>query len=98
MEMINKKINVEKILKIIIILLSFFVYFVWSFSQPFGEAPDETMKYDICKYIVQNNSLPQGGDETVRNPLWGISYAFMPILAYIVSAIFMKITMIFTRK
>jgi len=95
--MINSK-NKELMIKAIIIIAAFLVYFSWSLSQPFNSGPDEFMKYDICKYIVNHNSLPQGGDEEVRNPIWGISYGFMPILAYIVSAIFMKIAMLFTQN
>lgn len=91
----NKK---EKILKIAIIIFAFLIYFIWSLSQPYKTAPDEGMKFDICRYIVQNNSLPHGGDEAVRDEIWGISYGFTPILSYMISAIFMKIVMIFTRR
>lgn len=90
--------KIETILKIAIIVCAFSVYFVWSFSQPYNSAPDEGMKYDICKYVANNNTIPHGGDEAVRNKTWGISYGFMPILSYIISAVFMKIAMCFTRR
>ena len=66
----------------------FLLCFKWSASQPFNSGPDEGMKMDICKYIAQNNKLPHGGDEAVRNPIWGISYGFTPIFSYIISSIF----------
>ena len=54
------------------------------------------MKWDICKYIYENNKLPHGEDEAIRNPIWGISYGFQPILTYMIGAVFMKIISIFT--
>lgn len=93
-----KKLNYEKILKILIVVIAFVIYFTWSCSQPYNSAPDEEMKYDICKYIVKHNALPHGGDSEVRNPIWGISYGFTPILSYIISALFIKIVMIFTQN
>ena len=88
----------EKYIKIAFVILMTLLCFVWSFSQPFGSAPDEGMKMDICRYIVENNKLPHGGDEAVRHPVWGISYGFTPIFAYMISAVFMKFIMIFTAN
>ena len=86
----------DKYKKAIFVAILFIIYFVWSMQQPYNCGPDEYMKFDIVKYIVENNKLPHGGDESIRNPIWGISYGFSPILAYIISAIFIKITFIFT--
>ncbi len=93
-----KKINREKTLNIIIVVIAFCVYFAWSCSQPYNGAPDEGMKYDICQYLLHHGTLPHGGDWEIRNPVWGISYGFTPILSYIISAFFMKFIMLFTRK
>ena len=54
------------------------------------------MKWDICKYIFENNKLPKGDEQAIRNPIWGISYAFQPILTYMIGAGFMKVASIFT--
>ena len=88
----------RKKIEIIFIILIFAYYLIWNISQPYNSAPDEAMKYDICKYIYQNNKLPHGGEESIRNPIWGISYAFQPILSYMVSSLFMKVTSIFTTN
>ena len=88
----------RKKIEIIFIILIFAYYLIWNISQPFDSAPDEAMKYDICKYIYQNNKLPHGGEESIRNPIWGISYSFQPILSYMVSSIFMKVASIFTTN
>ena len=76
----------------------FFYYLIWTISQPFNSCPDEEMKWDICKYIYENNRLPHGEDEAIRNPIWGISYGFQPILTYIISAVFMKFICIYNTS
>ena len=91
-----KKLN-EKHVQIIYIIFITAVAITFATLMPISAGPDEGMKMDICKYVAEHNSLPHGGDEAVRNPLWGISYGFTPILSYIFGGIFMKITGIFTQ-
>ena len=88
------KIN-EKVLKVILVVFVFALCLSWAIAQPYNSAPDEEMKYDVCRYLVEHGKLPHGGEESIRNPIWGISYAFTPILSYMISAVFMKIAMIF---
>lgn len=80
----------------IFLICLFCYYFIWTTSQPYNSCPDESMKWDICKYIFENNKLPRGEEETIRNQIWGISYAFQPILTYMIGAGFMKVASIFT--
>lgn len=61
--------------------------------------PDEPMRYDVAKYIYSHHGqLPHGAEESIRNKTWGISYAFYPILSYMVSAVFMSIAGIFSNS
>ncbi len=76
----------------------FLLLLLWAMIQPKDSVPDEKMKYDICNYIFLHGKLPNGGDPAIRNPVWGISYGFTPILAYMISAIFMKIIALFTHS
>ena len=69
----------------------FFLYTYWALMHPFNGAPDESMRYTICKYVYDYNKLPHGGDPLIREPNWGVSYAFTPIVSYIISAILMKL-------
>lgn len=93
-----KKIEIkEKYIKIAFIILIFVLALTWSIIQPNNEGPDEAMKMDICKYIAKHGSLPHGGDSEVRQPMWGISYGFTPILSYIFAGIFIKIAKVFTQ-
>lgn len=73
-----------------------FIYGIWSFIQPFDAGPDEKMRYDICQFILNHRTLPHGGDPEIRNVLWGQSYAFTPILAYMLCAIPMKLVSLLT--
>ena len=82
-----------------IYLLALFVFvFIWSYVQPYSVAPDEAMKFDVINYLVNNNALPDGRDASIRNPIWGISYAYQPYLSLMISALFMKITSFFTKN
>lgn len=91
-----KKIK-EKHIKIAYIVLITAIAVIYAILQPNMAGPDEGMKMDICKYIAEHNSLPHGGDESIRHASWGISYGFTPILSYMLGAVFMKIAMIFTQ-
>lgn len=74
----------------VIIALSFLI------RQPFGSPPDETNRYLIPQYIYEHGSLPNGFDEDVRIPGYGFSYAFQPILPYMLQSCAMKFTGMFT--
>lgn len=81
---------------LVFIVLVFVFYYAWSLILPPNVAPDETMRYKIPAFIYQYGALPHGADPLVRDPLWGISYGFTPILPQIISAGFMKIAGLFT--
>lgn len=81
----------QKYLERLFVTAVFVLLLTWSFAIPALSAPDEGMKMDICRYLVEHHKLPHGGDASIRNEIWGISYAFMPILSYMVSAVFVGI-------
>lgn len=88
----------KKIIMAIFLIGLFCYYLIWTVSQPYNSCPDEKMKWDICKYIAEHNSIPDGRDESIRDSAWGISYAFQPILTYMICAVFVKIASIFTTQ
>ena len=65
-------------LELLFVALLGFYMTVWSISKPYNYAPDEAMRYDLPLYIYQNGRFPLGDDPTIRNAIWGFSYAFMP--------------------
>lgn len=88
--------NTDKTFYLIMIGVCFLLYFSWSVIIPFNHAPDEYMRYSIPDFIYQYGKLPTGDDERIRNEIWGFSYGFLPVLSYMVSALFMKIAGIFS--
>ena len=91
-----EKINENHVKIVFIITITIFAL-ILAIIQPINMGPDEKMKMDICTYIASHNSLPHGGDEAIRDQIWGISYGFTPILSYIVGGIFIKISNIFSQ-
>ena len=86
----------EKKITMIWVLLAFILLTAWAMSQPFHAGPDEDMRYLVADYIYSNHgALPRGDDPAIRNATWGISYAYYPILSYMISAAFMGVASIF---
>lgn len=76
--------------------LAFVIMFAWSMTATFQGGPDEAMRYEIAQYIYEHQgALPRGDEETLLHKIWGISYAFYPILSYMISALFMGIVGLF---
>lgn len=90
-----KKLKIPKS-EAIFVLLIFFIILAWAMVQPFDVSPDERMRYTIVQYIVEHWKLPAGYDPEIRDASWGISYAFNPILAYMIMAVFAKVASFFT--
>lgn len=91
----KKKRNIQ----IAIFLISVFVFLTaWAVVQPLNASPDEEMRYQIVQFIVKHGTIPDGRDPEIRNELWGISYAYSPILAYMIMAIPAKIVSLFTSS
>lgn len=91
--------KIKKLLPEIIFLAAIFLFiYTWAAVQPFNVSPDEHMRYDIVQYLLDHGKLPHGGDPEIRDPNWGISYAFNPILAYMYMAVFAKIVSCFTDQ
>lgn len=88
----------QYIFEIAFILFSFVILIVWAIIQPYNSCPDESMRYDVIKYVFTHNTLPHGGDPEIRNSMWGFSYAFYPYLSGLVSVVFMKIASLFSSN
>src|SRR5699024_1855619 len=68
------------------------------FIQPFGEGPDEINRFRIVWYIAQNGRLPKGDDPAVLIPGYGGSYAFQPMLTYILQGYLLWFLRLFTDR
>lgn len=86
-----RKIKKETWAEILFLLFLFCFYFMWARIQPLNASPDEQMRYRIAQYIYEHGSIPRGDDPAVRDAVWGISYAFFPVLDYMIAAVFMRV-------
>lgn len=55
----NKKI-IRNVLIIIILIYVFGMCLSMAINTEYNSAPDEDMKYDVCRYIYNNNKIPHG--------------------------------------
>lgn len=92
----STQISVEKGFTILYFVLFFVVTLSMILGQPFGEAPDEINRYRIPQYICEHGTLPNGYDESIRIPGYGFSYAFQPILPYMIQGYVMRFVSLFT--
>ncbi|MDD3220230.1 MAG: DUF2142 domain-containing protein [Lachnospiraceae bacterium] len=88
----------EHILQYGFLIVLFIFLLMWAFIQPYNASPDEDMRYQVVKYIINHNALPDGRDPEIRNLIWGISYGFNPYLSLIISALFAKVVSFFTME
>ena len=77
------------------VLLFLFVFYL-SFHLKMENAPDEYMRYDIPRWILNHGKLPVGDEPELRNPTWGFSYGFSPYLPSMISVLFMAVVSCFT--
>ena len=83
--------------EILFLVLCLCVYLSWTLVfTTWSYGPDEYMRYDIPKYIYANHALPTGPEESIRNPIWGVSYGFDIGMPYLLGALFMSATSLFS--
>ena len=87
----TKKIDFKKLL---FLSVCFFTYLLWMIIIPYDKCPDEYMRMDLVNYMLAHGSLPSGYDPSIRNSIWGFSYAFFPFVAQIISALSAKLFLI----
>lgn len=88
--------SVERIFTVAFIVGCFVLYAYWAWVIPYNAAPDESMRYVLVRYISEHHSIPAGTDPALRDPSWGTSYAFEPILAPLISALLRSLAGLFT--
>lgn len=93
-----KKYKSNDIIKIILFyggLLTAMLAF--ALLQPLGEPPDESGRYLIVQYICLHGRLPHGADPEISLFGYGGSYAFQPILTYIIQGWLLRFLFRFCR-
>lgn len=80
------------------VAVSFLIYFSLSCFLPIDLAPDEHMRYLVPDYIYRHHALPSGMDFEIIDAKLGFSYGFTPYLPSILSAVFMQLVSVVTKK
>ena len=92
----KKGIKKEVLLELFLVAIAASLMIEWAFTTNKIGGPDEPMRYQVAQYLYEHpGELPRGDEETLLDPIWGLSYAFFPVLSYMVSAVFMWITSVF---
>ena len=76
----------------------FVLYFTFASHMPYGDGPDEMMRYNVVDYIMRHGVIPRGDDPEIRSPLWGFSYAYNPIFPYIIAGYLSRFATLFTKE
>ncbi len=95
----QKSINLfDLILRTLFVFLVFCISFTMARRLPTAISPDEQMRNRIAYWIFENGALPVGNEFELINNAYGFSYATLPFLPAMVSAVFMKIASFFTSS
>ena len=85
------RIHREKTSMILILLLAFISMSIFVFLQPFGDGPDEINRYKVVSYIETYGHIPAGDEPQIIIDGYGASYAFQPILTYMIEGFLLRI-------
>lgn len=64
--------------------------------QAYGDPPDEINRFKVVSFICRHGRLPHGADPEIRLDGFGASYAFQPILTYILQGFLLRFLTRFT--
>lgn len=91
----NKK-KRELFLESLFYLLVFVSIMCFAMIQPYGDPPDEINRFKVVNYICNHGRLPHGADPEVILAGYGASYAFQPMLTYIIQGFLLRFLKLFT--
>lgn len=77
-------------------LLVFAAITCFAMIQTYGDPPDEINRFKVVNYISRHGTLPHGADPEVLLAGYGASYAFQPILTYIIQGFLLRFLRLFT--
>lgn len=81
----NNTIKMALLFMFIFVCMSVFV-----FVQPFGDGPDEINRFKVVTYIENHGRIPAGDDPEIILDGYGASYAFQPILTYMIDGFLLR--------
>ena len=81
----------SKIWTVFILCIAFISMSIFVFIQPFGDGPDEINRYKVVSYIEEYGHIPVGDAPEIIIDGYGASYAFQPILTYIIDGYMLRL-------
>lgn len=96
MEIRKAKKRYELIMEALFYLLVFASITCFAMIQTYGDPPDEINRFKVVNYICNHGRLPHGADPEVLLDGYGASYAFQPILTYIIQGFWLRFLRLFT--
>ena len=88
----------DRIIEFIFLIAVFGAEMSLAAVQMFGHPPDEFARFEVVYYIFKNAKLPTGYEIEVQIGGYGGSYAFQPILTYIIQGYLMRFVHLFTEN
>jgi len=86
----KKRLSAEHIRVLVMLLTLFICMMTFAAVQPFGDGPDEINRFKLVEYIYNHGTLPVGDDPEVLIDGYGGSYAFQPMLTYIIDGYLLR--------
>ena len=86
----KKKLSAEQLRVCLMLLTAFICMITFATVQPFGDGPDEINRFKLVEYIYNHGILPVGDDPEVLIDGYGGSYAFQPMLTYIIDGYLLR--------
>lgn len=77
-------------------LLVFAATTCFALVQAYGDPPDEINRFKVVDFICRHGKLPHGADPEVLLEGFGASYAFQPMLTYIIQGFLLRALKLFT--
>lgn len=96
MGVLKDKEKIERTAEIIFYLLVFAAITCFAMLQTYGDPPDEINRFKVVNYICNRGKLPHGADPEVILAGYGASYAFQPILTYILQGFLLRFLKLLT--
>ncbi len=86
----------DRTAEIAFLVLVFAIEAVLAANESFGMMPDEFSHFEVVYYVYRHGIIPTGYEPQIQIPYWGASYAFQPILTYIIQGWLMRLVDLFT--
>lgn len=87
----------EQIIEVAFYLLVFAAITCFAMMQTYGDPPDEINRFKIVNFVCRYGRIPHGADPEIILAGYGASYAFQPILTYIIQGYLLRFLSMFTK-